>query len=67
MYTSVLDSVKIVKQLDQDPLQIYCDKGVSRILVDIYLQRKDEFQIFIRMFSRFHAAKYVAYWINKHI
>ena len=33
-YSTVYNFVKIAKQLDQDALPIFCDKGVFRILVD---------------------------------
>ena len=36
--TSMLNFVKIAKQLDQEALPIFSDEGVFRILVDIYLQ-----------------------------
>ena len=34
VYTSMLNFVKIAKQLDQGALPIFCDKGLFRILVD---------------------------------
>ena len=45
VYTSMLNFVKIAKQLDQGALTKFCDREVFRIVVDIYLQMKDEFQI----------------------
>ena len=63
VYTSMLTFVKIAKQLDQTTLPVFCDKKVSRILVDIYLQRKDESQILIQLLGEFHAAKCVEHWI----
>ena len=33
-YSTVYNFVKIAKQLDQDAIPIFCDKGVFRILVD---------------------------------
>ena len=35
VYTSMLNFVKIAKQLDQYALPVFCDKGVFRVLVDI--------------------------------
>ena len=43
-----MNFVKIAKQLHEDASPIFCDKGVFKIHVDIYLQRKDEFQILIQ-------------------
>ena len=63
----MLNFVKIAKQLDQDALPIFCDKGVFRILVIIYLQRKDQYQILIQMLGGFHAVKCVEYCIGKYI
>ena len=45
--------MKTAQQFDQDALPIFCDKGVFRILVDIYLQKKDQFQILIQMLMDF--------------
>ena len=45
--------MKTAKQFDQDALPVFCDKGVFRILVDIYLQKKDQFQILIQMLMDF--------------
>ena len=59
--------MKIAKQLDQDVLPIICDKGVSRILIDVYHPMKDEFQIVIQMLGRFYAAKCVQHCIEKYI
>ena len=59
----MLNFLKIDKQLDQDALPIFCDKGVFRIIVDFYPQ----FQILIQMLVRFHAAKCVEHCIDKYI
>ena len=66
-YTSMLNFVKIVKQFDQDAVLIFCDKGVFRILIDIYLQRKDEFQILIQMRGGFHETKCIKHCIDKYL
>ena len=63
----MLNFVKIAKQLDQDALPILCNKVVLRIPGDIYLHRKDEFQILIQILGGFHAAKCVEHWIDKYI
>ena len=51
--TSMMNFVNIAKQLDQGALPIFCDKGVFRFLADIYLQRKDEFQILFKCLMDF--------------
>ena len=63
----MLNFVKIAKQLDQDALPIFCDKGVFRIPDNIYLQKKDKFQILIQMLGGFHAAKCVKHCIGRYI
>ena len=67
VYTSMLNFVKIAKQLDQGAVPIFCYKGVFRILADIYLQRKDEFQILIKMLGGFYASTFVKHSIDKYI
>ena len=66
LYTSMLNFVEIAKKLDQEALPIFCDKGVFRVLVNIYLQRKDGFQILIQMLGGFHAAKCAEHSIEKY-
>ena len=48
-------------------LPVFCDKEVFKILVVIYLQRKDELQILIQMLDRFHTAKCVEHRNDKYI
>ena len=67
VYSSMLNFVKITKQLDQNTLPILCDKGVFRTLADIYLHWKDELQILIQMLCGFHAGKCVKHCIDKYI
>ena len=55
----MLNLLKILEQLDQYALPIICDKGVFRILVDVYLPMKDKFQILIQILGGFHVAKCV--------
>ena len=64
-YASMLNFLKILKQLDQYALPIFCDKGVFRILVDVYLPMKDKFQILIQILGGFHAIKCVENCIEK--
>ena len=55
------------KQPDQDALPIFCEKELFRILVAIYLQRKDEIQILIQMLCGFHAAKVAEHCTEKYV
>ena len=64
-YASMLNLLKILEQLDQYALPIICDKGVFRILVDVYLPMKDKFQILIQILGGFHATICVENCIEK--
>ena len=55
----MLNLLKILKQLDQYALPIFCDKGVFGIFVDVYLPMKDKFQILVQLLGGFHVAKCV--------
>ena len=57
--------MKTAQQFDQDALPIFCDKGVFRILVDIYLQKKDQFQILIQMLMDFIQPIEESFWQAK--
>ena len=43
IYTSILHFVKVSNRLDQEALPQFCNEGVFRVVLDIYLQKKDEF------------------------
>ena len=38
VHVSMLNFLKVVEQLNQDFLPIYCDEGVFRMMLDIYLK-----------------------------
>ena len=59
--------VKIANQLDQKILPLYCDEGVFRILIDNYLQRQNQFKVFVPMLGSFHTAKCLEHCIGKYI
>ena len=63
----MLNFVKVAKDLNQDALPVLCDEGAFRILVDIYLQHKDEFYMLIFILGAFHTAKCVEHCIGKYI
>ena len=37
VYTAMINFVKVLEQLDQKSMPIFCDEGVCRMAVDIYL------------------------------
>ena len=67
VYTVMLNMTKLASQLDQKILPAYCDEGVFRIVTDIYLQRRNQFQNLIPMLGSFHTAKYLEHCIGKYI
>ena len=67
VYTAMLNMTKLASQLDQKILTMYCDEGVFRIVIDIYLQRQNQFQNFIPMLGSFRTAKCLEHCIGKYI
>ena len=43
------------------------DEGVLRILIDIYLQRQNQFKVLVPMLGSFHTAKCLEHCIGKYI
>ena len=54
-------------QLKQNALPHFCDEGVFRIVVDIFLQKQDQFRNLILMLGGFHTAKCLQHSIRKYI
>ena len=67
VYTVMLNITKLVSKLDQKIPPVYCDEGVFRIVIDIYLQRRNQFQNLIPMLGSFHTAKCLGHYIGKYI
>ena len=67
VYTAMLNMTKLASQLDKKILTMYCDEGVFRIVIDIYLQRQNQFQNFIPMLGSFRTAKCLEHCIGKYI
>ena len=63
----MVNFTKLVDQLNQVALPLFCDEGVFRIVIDIYLQKPDQFQSIISMLGGFHTAKCFEYCIEKYI
>ena len=62
VYTAMKNFIKVL--LDQKALPIFCDEGVYRIVVDIYLKCPSEFKMLVSCLEGFHIAKCGAtlYW-----
>ena len=65
--TAMLNMTPLANQLDQNILPVYCDEGVFRIVIDIYLQRRNQFQNVILMLGSFHTTKCLEQCIGKYI
>ena len=65
--TSMKSFMKVLQQLDQKALPIFCDEGVYRIVVDIYLKCPNEFKMLVPCLGVFHMAKCVQHCIGKYI
>ena len=59
--------IKVFQQLHQKTLVIFCDEGIYRIAVDIYLKYPNEFKKLVPCFGGFHMAKSVQHCIEKYI
>ena len=46
VFSAMKNVTQLVGQLKQDVLPLFCDKGVFRMLVDLFLQKQDRFQKF---------------------
>ena len=58
--------VKIANQLDKKILPVYSDEAVFRILIDIYLQRQNQFKALIFMLENFHTSKCLEHCIRRY-
>ena len=43
VYISMLNFVKMTNRLDQEALNLFCDEGIFRIVLDINVKKKDGF------------------------
>ena len=70
-YSTVFSAMKsftqLVGQLKQDVLPLFCDEGVFRIVVDIFLQKQDQFRNLIPMLGGFYTAECLHDSIEKYI
>ena len=57
VYTAMLNFSKLLNQLEQKTLPIFCDEGVFRIVLNIYLKNAEKFRDLVPMLGGFHMAK----------
>ena len=67
VYTVMKTFAKVLQQLDQKALPNFCDEGVYRIVVNIYLKCLNELKMLVPGFGGFHMAKCVQHSIGKYI
>ena len=67
VYTAMRNFVCLARQLDQTILPIFCDEGVFRIVLEIFLACPDEFNKLLPMLGGFHMAKCVEHCIGKFV
>ena len=65
VYTAMKNFNIVLKQLEQDAFPVFCDEGVFRIVLNIYLKKQDEFSNLIPMLGGFHMVKCVLHCIGK--
>ena len=67
IYTAMKNFLNIVNQLKQQTLPLFCDKGVFRIVIHIYLNHNEKFQNLLPMLGAFHMAKIAQHSAGKYI
>ena len=67
VYTAMQNYVRLLSQLQQKSLLIFCNEGVFRLVLNIYLKRPEEFKNLVSMLGGFHTAKCVQRCIGKYI
>ena len=67
VYTAMKNFTHLAETLNQEALPLFCDEGVFRIVIDIYLNEPDQFSTLIPMLGGFHAAKCLQHCIGKFI
>ena len=67
VHTAMKNFIKVLQQLDQKALLIFCDEGVYCIVVDIYLKCPNEFKMLVPCLGAFHMAKCVQHYTGKYI
>ena len=47
VYTAMINFVKVLEQLDEKSMPIFCDQGVYRIVVGIYIKCPEKFKALV--------------------
>ena len=59
--------VALAEHLDQNAIPVFCDEGVFRLVLNIFLKKQSEFKCLNPMLGRFHMAKCVLHCIGKYL
>ena len=57
----------LAEHLDQNAIPVFCDEGVFRLVLNIFLKKQSEFKCLIPMLGGFHMAKCVLHCIEKYL
>ena len=67
VYTAMKNIVSRNVHLKQKTLPVFCDEGVFRIVLDIFINNLDEFKDLLPMLRGFHMAKAVLHAVRKYV
>ena len=67
VYAAMNNFLKVLPQLDQRSMPVFCDEGVYRLVVEIYLKCPEKFKPLVPCLGGFHMAKCLQYCIGKYI
>ena len=67
VYTAMKNFLNVVNQLKQQTLPLFCDQGVFRTVIHIYLNHNEEFQNLLPMLGAFHMPKIAQHSTGKYV
>ena len=67
MCTAIEKFVALAEQLDKNAIPVFCDEGVFRLVLNIFLKKQSEFKCLIPVLGGFHMAKCVLHCIGKYL
>ena len=59
--------VALAEHLDKNAISAFCDEGVFRLVLNIFLKKQSEFKCLNPMLGGFHMAKCVLHCIGKYL
>ena len=67
VYTAMNNFFKVLPQLDQRSMPVFCDEGVYRLVVEIHLKCPEKFKPLVPCLGGFHMAKCLQHCTGKYI